>query len=170
MNFFEECARAITSIPQDEYKKFSDKYDSAKDIILLGNGGSNAVASHIAQDMTKRGGKRALSFTDPSMLTCFINDYGMDFAYTRFLEFYTNPETFVILISSSGNSTNLVNAVRWCESEKIDYGILTAFNSNNAMRNTANNEIFKYHIDTESYGVAECVHQIFLHAIVECAV
>lgn len=150
MNFFEECARAIECMPSEEYKKFSDKYDASHDIILLGNGGSNSAASHIAQDMTKRGGKRAMSFTDPSMLTCFINDYGMDFAYSRFLESYATPSTFVILISSSGNSRNLVNAVRFCESEKIDYGILTAFDEHNNMRSAAKNAVFKYHIHTDS--------------------
>jgi len=169
MIFFNECVDAINSISNEEYKKFSKQYDGSTKIILLGNGGSNAAASHIAQDMTKRGGKVAMAFTDPSMLTCFTNDYGQDLAYMKYLEFYADPSTFVILISSSGNSENLVNCVKWCESNNVPYGILTAFDKENQMRGFALNSVFRYHVDTNSYGVAECVHQIFLHGIVECS-
>jgi D-sedoheptulose 7-phosphate isomerase len=169
MIFFNEYIDAINSINDKEYKNFSNQYNHSKKIVLLGNGGSNAAASHIAQDMTKRGGKVAMSFTDPSMLTCFTNDYGQDLAYMKYLEFYADRDTFVILISSSGNSENLVNCVKWCESNGILYGILTAFDKENRMRKFALNPVFKYHINTDSYGVAECVHQIFLHGIVECS-
>jgi len=168
MEFFNQCVDAINSINGQEYEKFSNQYRQSKKIILLGNGGSNAAASHIAQDMTKRGGKTAMSFTDPSMLTCFINDYGQDLAYMKYLDFYAGIDTFVILISSSGNSENLVNCVKWCEKNNVLYGILTAFDEGNSMRKFALNSVFKYHINTNSYGVAECVHQIFLHGIVEC--
>ena len=168
MTFFDECAMAIKNIPDKEYNKFKNTYSNSSNVILLGNGGSNAVAAHIAQDMTKRGGKRGLSFTDSSMLTCFINDYGMDSAYRQFLEFFADRDTFVILISSSGNSNNLVNCVLWCENNNIPYGILTAFDQNNSMRMASRNAVFNYYIDTQSYGVAECVHQIFLHGVVEC--
>jgi D-sedoheptulose 7-phosphate isomerase len=169
MIFFEQCVDAINSIDNKEYDKFKNHYYNSNKIILLGNGGSNAAAAHIAQDMTKRGGKRAVSFTDPSMLTCFINDYGQDLAYVKYLEFYADYDTLVILISSSGNSENLVNCVKWCEKNKIKYGILTAFDKINKMRIYAIEPAFNYHIETHSYGVAECVHQIFLHGIVECS-
>lgn len=168
MNFFDDCIAAINSMEEKEYRKFEQQYNNSHKIIILGNGGSNAVAAHIAQDMTKRGGKRAISFTDPSMLTCFINDYGMDNAYRQFLEFFADDSTLVILISSSGNSSNLTNCVFWCENNNIPYGILTAFDKNNSMRTVSRNAAFNYYIDTQSYGVAECVHQIFLHGIVEC--
>jgi D-sedoheptulose 7-phosphate isomerase len=169
MNFFNECISAINSINNNEYVKFKNQCNEKNKIILLGNGGSNAVAAHIAQDLTKRAGKRAMSFTDPSMLTCFINDYGQDLAYTKYLEFYADPDTFVVLVSSSGNSENLVNCVKWCESNNVLYGILTAFDKSNRMNRFALNPVFNYHVDTYSYGVAECVHQIFLHGVVECS-
>src|SRR3954462_7973888 len=103
MKFFEECLSNLGSNHLgEEYAKYLKEYEAHTKFILMGNGGSNSAASHIAQDMTKRGGKRALAFTDPSMLTCFINDYGMEQAYAKYLEFYADSDTFVILISSSG--------------------------------------------------------------------
>ena len=67
--------------------------DMFRDIIIIGNGGSNSIASHIAQDYTKCLGKRAISFSDPSRLTCYINDYGRDNAYMEFLKDFGSTKT-----------------------------------------------------------------------------
>ena len=86
MKFFEECVQNLNAGDIiDEYKKYYEEYEAHEKFILIGNGGSNSAAAHIAQDMTKRGGKKALAFTDASMLTCFMNDFGIDKAYSKFL-------------------------------------------------------------------------------------
>jgi D-sedoheptulose 7-phosphate isomerase len=167
MGFFDDCIAALVELKHDnEYKKFINVYNDHKKIIVIGNGGSNAAAAHIAQDFTKLGGKQGLTFSDPSMLTCFMNDYGVDEAYKKYLESFADNETLVILISSSGNSKNILNCVKYCSEKKISYGVLTAFMANNPVRMTASSARFNYYVDTMSYGVAECVHQIFLHGAV----
>lgn len=169
MKFFEEC---VANLQREElgseYQKYRSAYETHKKFILIGNGGSNSAAGHIAQDMTKRGGKRAIAFTDSSMLTCFMNDYGVDQAYARFLEFYADDDTFIILISSSGESANIVKSVAWCQENMLKYGVLTGFSGRNTVRMMSEDATFNYHIPTASYGVAECLHQIFLHGVVEC--
>ena len=132
-------------------------------IIIIGNGGSNAVASHIAQDYTKVLDKRAISFSDPSRLTCYINDYGRDNAYAEFLDDFAGKDTLVILISSSGDSMNIVNAAKYCESSEIDYIALSGFNKNNKLNNL--NSKLKFWVDSTDYGIVECTHQAFLHSI-----
>lgn len=166
MSFFDECIKAIDSL-DFEYNNFKRVFDQYNKIIILGNGGSNAIASHIAQDYTKRAGKRAMSFSDPSMLTCYMNDYGVNDAFVEYLDDFADNDTLVIFISSSGNSSNIVNAIFYCKQKNIPHGILTAFNSDNRARRIADKALFDYHVDTQSYGVAECIHQIFLHAVVE---
>ena len=169
MKFFQECLDNLDSTHlADEYSKYDKEYENHHKFILIGNGGSNSAASHIAQDMTKRGGKRALAFTDASMLTCFMNDYGVDQAYAKFLEFYADSDTFVILISSSGESKNIIECVNWCQSRGLRFGVLTAFKNHNTVRTMSSDAQFNYYIPTVSYGVAECLHQIFLHGVVEC--
>jgi D-sedoheptulose 7-phosphate isomerase len=169
MKFFDECMFNLDGNHiVEEYRKYNDRYEAHQRFILIGNGGSNAAAAHIAQDMTKRGGKKAMAFTDASMLTCFMNDYGVDEAYSKFLEFYAEPDTFVILISSSGESTNIIRSIRWCQQNGLPYGVLTAFAETNAVRTISEDAVFNYYIPTNSYGVAECLHQIFLHGVVEC--
>jgi D-sedoheptulose 7-phosphate isomerase len=168
MKFFEECVQNLDGLHIiDEYQKYYEAYQVHEEFILIGNGGSNSAAAHIAQDMTKRGGKRALAFTDASMLTCFMNDFGVERAYSKFLEYYAKPDTFVILISSSGESKNIIESVHWCQTENLRYGVLTAFGDRNTVRTMSTDAVFNYYIPTQSYGVAECLHQIFLHGVVE---
>lgn len=169
MRFFDECVEHLSNHDlASEYNKYCDAYEGHRKFILIGNGGSNSAAAHIAQDMTKRGGKRALAFTDASMLTCFMNDFGVDQAYAKFLEYYADQDTFVILISSSGESVNIIESVRFCQANDLRYGVLTAFGKANTVRVMSSDSAFNYYIPTVSYGVAECLHQTFLHGIVEC--
>lgn len=150
----------------DQFEKFKNAFEKYNNIIILGNGGSNAVASHISQDYVKFHNKNSIVFSDPSMLTCFINDFGMENAYCRFLQYYAKKDTLCILISSGGESKNIINCINWCENNSIPYGILTGFKSTNSARSIAHNALWNYHIDSMDYGIVECLHQIFLHGVV----
>lgn len=166
-NPFTEYTKALQCAHiEEEFQKFKNCFKKYNNIIILGNGGSNAVASHISQDYVKFHNKKSMVFSDPSMLTCFINDFGMENAYCKFLEYYANQETLCILISSGGESKNIINCIEWCKKNSIPYGILTGFNSKNTARSIATNALWNYYIDSESYGIVECVHQIFLHGVV----
>ena len=93
-----------------EYKENLQKIiDSFEEIIILGNGGSSSIASHISQDYTKKLKKKSFTFSDSSRLTCYSNDYGYENAYKHFLTEFATEDTLVILISSSGNSQNILN-------------------------------------------------------------
>ena len=143
-------------------KEWVNGYDN---IIIIGNGGSNAIASHISVDYTKFLGKRAFSFSDAPMLTAYINDYGRDEAYKQFLSEFVDGYTFVILISSSGNSMNIVNAAQWCEENEVEYAALSGFDPTNKLNSM--NAGFKYHVNYNSYGVVELSHETLLHSIVD---
>ena len=127
-NPFDEYIKALSAISiNEEFNLFKNAWESSSKIIILGNGGSNAVASHISQDYVKFHNKKSLVFSDPSMLTCFINDFGMDKAFQKFLEFHADQDTLVILISSSGNSMNVFNCALHCKSSKIQFILLSGF-------------------------------------------
>lgn len=138
--------------------------DGHQNIIIIGNGGSNSVASHISQDYTKQLDKRCISFSDPSRLTCYINDYGRDEAYVEFLKDFTDKDTLVILISSSGNSMNIFNCARFCKSLGIKFISLSGFDEGNRL-NTFDGGMMKYWVNSHDYGVVETAHQILLHSI-----
>ena len=167
MNPFKEYIEVLECAHMgDQFEKFQKAFQNHSRIIILGNGGSSSVASHISQDYMKFKGKKVSILSDPSMLTMLTNDFGYDNAYQKFLEYYVEDETLVILMSSGGESKNILNCLTWCEENDVNYGVLTGFESNNRIRTMATNAMWNYHIASKSYGVVECVHQIFLHGVV----
>ena len=167
MNPFNEYVEALQSAHMgNEYEKFKEAFESHDRVIILGNGGSSSVASHISQDYMKFHGKKVSILSDPSMLTMLTNDYGYENAYQKFLEYYVEEDTLVVLMSSGGESENILNCLTWCEENSVDYGILTGFSPDNRIRSMATNAIWNYYINSEDYGVVECIHQIFLHGVV----
>jgi len=89
-----------------------------KTIFLFGNGGSAADAQHIAAELEARflRERRALRChaltTNTSTLTAVGNDYGYEFTFSRQVEAYCRKGDAVIAISTSGNSPNVLEAVR----------------------------------------------------------
>ena len=80
-------------------------------VIIAGNGGSAAIASHVCVDFTKQGGIRSVNFNEADLITCFANDFGYENWLEKSLEFYADKKDLVILISSSGKSQNIINAL-----------------------------------------------------------
>jgi len=167
VNPFNEYIKTLESAHiSSEFEKFREAFENHQRIIILGNGGSSSVASHISQDYMKFCGKKVSILSDPSMLTMLTNDFGYEYAYQKFLEYYVEKETLVVLMSSGGESKNILNCLIWCEENKVDYGVLTGFSSENTIKSKALNALWNYYIASDSYGVIECVHQIFLHGVV----
>lgn len=151
----------IENIKIQELKSIINKYNK---IIILGNGGSSSIASHISQDYTKVLKKRVITFSDSSRLTCYSNDYGYENAYKQFINEFADNDTLVILISSSGESKNIINCKEYCQEKNISTIILTGFDSLNTL-NVSKNNLLTYHVPSNDYGIVECCHLIFLHSI-----
>ena len=167
MNPFTPYIETLQSAHMEvEFFKFQKAFHTHPRIIVLGNGGSSSVASHISQDYMKFHGKKVSILSDPSMITMLSNDFGYENAYQKFLEYYVEDDTLVVIISSSGESINMINCMNYCENHGISYGVLTGFHPHNTLQRNAQYAKWNYHVDSESYGVVECVHQIFLHGVV----
>jgi len=86
-------------------------------IISCGNGGSMCDAMHFAEELSgkfrsDRPALPAISISDPSHMSCVGNDYGYDFVFSRYVEALGRKEDTLLAISSSGNSRNVVNAMK----------------------------------------------------------
>ena len=160
----DDLKRCLNDIREEDLEKLKDIILSKEKIIILGNGGSNAISSHISQDYTKALGKKALSFSDASRLTCYINDYGMENAYSKFIEHFAESETLIILISSSGNSDNIVNAANYCIG-KHDIITLSGFNKKNKLNSYSDKSLLSFWVDSAEYGIVEIMHEIILHSL-----
>lgn len=89
-----------------------------KKILLFGNGGSAADAQHIAAELSgrykkeRRGLPAVALTTDTSALTAISNDYGFDYMFSRQVEAIANEGDAVIGISTSGNSSNVLEGIK----------------------------------------------------------
>tara|TARA_B110000090_G_scaffold90791_1_gene102951 strand:- start:3947 stop:4534 length:588 start_codon:yes stop_codon:yes gene_type:complete len=93
-------------------------------IITCGNGGSHCDAMHFAEELTgryrnDRKSLPAIAISDAAHLTCVGNDYGFDAIFSRFIEGMGNNGDVLLAISTSGNSMNIVNAVRAAKEKNI---------------------------------------------------
>ena len=137
---------------------------TGKKIIVVGNGGSAAMASHVAVDLTKAAGCRAVTFNEADLLTCFANDYGYENWVERALNFYADKGDVVILISSSGTSKNIVNGAIWAKKNDLYVITLSGFNNDNPLRKLGDINLW---VDSKGYNIIEMAHHIWLVSIVD---
>ena len=133
-------------------------------IIILGNGGSAAMASHVSVDLTKTSGVRAINFNEADLLTCFSNDFGYENWCAKALEYYSEPKDIIILISSSGNSKNIINAAKYCKKNNLFFVTFTGFNGLNKLYKLGN---INFKVDSKNYNHIEMTHHIWLLSIVD---
>ena len=99
-------------------------------IISCGNGGSMSDAMHFAEELTgryrnDRKSLPAIAISDAAHLTCVGNDYGYEFIFSRFIEGMGNNGDVLLAISTSGNSMNIVNAVKAAKEKNMKTIVLT---------------------------------------------
>ena len=139
--------------------------DSGGKLMIFGNGGSAAIASHVSVDLTKNALIRSVNFNEADLITCFSNDYGYEKWVEKAVEFYSDKNDVLVLISSSGKSQNMINAIKSAKKRKFKKIIsFTGFNKNNPLNK--NSDIF-FWINSKSYNIIENSHQFYLLMIVD---
>lgn len=138
--------------------------DAGRKVLVAGNGASAAIASHVAVDLTKTAGIRALTFNESDLITCFANDYGYEHWVSRAVEAYGDPGDLVILISSSGGSPNIVNAARTARARGLGVATLSGFRPDNPLRALGDVNLW---VDSGAYNIVETTHQSWLLACMD---
>ncbi len=133
-------------------------------VIMIGNGGSAAIASHLAIDYSKNGRIPALAFSDAAALTCLSNDYGYEYVFAKQIEYHAKPEDTLIAISSSGRSMNILNAVS--VAKKLGCKVITysGFKEKNPLNLSGD---LNFYIASLEYGYVEVAHTGLGHAILD---
>ena len=98
-------------------KLLAQSIQSGGKVISCGNGGSHCDAMHFAEELTGRfrDNRRALPaicVSDASHISCVANDYGFEFIFSRYIEALGSKGDVLLGISTSGNSTNVINAAK----------------------------------------------------------
>ena len=166
--FLKSMKDSLENISLNDVYRLSDIVQNTKGkIVILGNGGSNAISNHMAEDYTKALKKPSLSFSDSARLSCYANDYGYENAYKQFLLEFVGNDDLVILISSSGNSENIIRCAQYCIANNIQFIALSGFDETNKLKTISNKKaLINFWVNSTDYGVVECTHEIFLHSII----
>jgi|SRR3989338_2397249 len=133
-------------------------------IFFIGNGGSAAIASHMAIDFWKNGGIRAIAFNDGSLLTCISNDFGYKHVFEKPLQMFANDGDVLVAISSSGKSENIMQGVDAAQSKGCSVITLSGFDKSNPLRSKG---IYNFYVPASEYGPVEITHQYICHCILD---
>jgi D-sedoheptulose 7-phosphate isomerase len=155
----------------------SDAYDWAMHLALrthaqgnklmfIGNGGSAAIASHMAADFTKTGNIRTVAFNDSSMLTCLGNDLGYENVFAKQIEMHARPGDFLVAISSSGRSANILKGVAAARTMGCAVLTLSGFQADNPLRRQGDINMW---VNSGEYGFVEIAHLALCHAVLDMA-
>jgi len=166
--------RLLTTMDMDSVEAMVSCFLKAragdKTIFFAGNGGSAATASHFAQDLTEVGRKakvrsfRTMSLTDNvSFITAVANDYGYEKIFAVQMSELFKPGDVLVAISASGNSPNVVEAVKYARELKgVSIG-LVGFDGGKLR--TLCDHVVHVQTDKGEYGPVEDVHMILDHMI-----
>lgn len=133
-------------------------------VFFIGNGGSAAIASHMAVDFWKNGSIPAMAFTDNSLLTCISNDFGYENVFAKPIEFFAGKNDILFAISSSGKSKNILNAVKAMKDRGGCVITLSGFKRDNPLYSKG---VCNFYVSSSEYGLVEVIHQYICHFILD---
>ncbi len=135
-----------------------------KKILIFGNGGSAAIASHFSVDLTKNAKIRCTNYNESDLITCFSNDFGYEHWIEKTLEYYGNKGDVLIVISSSGKSKNMINACVAARKKKFSKIItFTGHSINNPVKKLGDINLW---VNSKAYNYIENIHQFWLLSLV----
>ena len=141
--------------------------DSGSRLILAGNGASCAISSHAALDFTKQGKLEALTFTDSALVSAYSNDFGFENALVEMFNSYRKDGDVIILISTSGNSTNVVNLAR--RARQLGHTVVS-FTGKSASNELKKNSDTAFWVNSHAYNIVENTHMIWLGYLIDSLV
>jgi D-sedoheptulose 7-phosphate isomerase len=143
---------------------------TSKRIYVCGNGGSAAIADHLCCDLSKGTHfshlpslKTHSLVANTALLTACANDYGFEKGFSYQIEMFGEKGDALIAISSSGNSENILNAVKIAKQKGLMTIGLSGF-TGGQLKDIAD---LSLHVNFSNYGLVEDSHQILMHVFAQ---
>ena len=167
-NYFNQFSKVLSNYNEKDFLKIvkilKETKKNKKKVILVGNGGSAAMASHVSVDLTKMCKIRAVNFNEADLLTCFSNDYGYENWVHKAIFFNADKGDLLICISSSGQSKNIINGAMYAKKVGCKVVTLTGFNRMNKVKKIGHINLW---LDSKNYNLIEMTHHTWLLSIVD---
>ena len=169
-DYYQQYIRVLNSFDKSSLgpvlDTFLDVRDKGGTLWVAGNGGSAAIGDHTVCDVTKgthtegQPTIKSISLTsNTAMLTALGNDLDYEQVFSQQLKYYLGKNDAVLLVSSSGNSPNVVKACEYANSRGVPTIAFVGFKGGK-LRHIAKHCVW---IPIENYGMAEDAHQGLMH-------
>jgi D-sedoheptulose 7-phosphate isomerase len=173
--YFDDFKRLINFNDDEIKKKISNlkkivvsTKKNGKKILIFGNGGSAAIASHFSVDLTKNAKIRCTNYNEADLITCFSNDFGYEHWVEMAIKYFGDKGDVLIVISSSGKSKNMINACIEARKKKFSKIItLTGHSVNNPIRKLGDINLW---VNSKAYNYIENIHQFWLLSLVDLVI
>lgn len=141
-------------------------------VFICGNGGSSANANHISNDLhygfLKMSGQRirVISLSaNQALISCLANDTGYENIFSSQLDSLSCPGDLLIALSGSGNSPNILKALRLCQQNGVRTTSIVAFDGGLAKKESEN----CVHLKIDDMQIAEDFQLILMHSAIRQA-
>lgn len=131
-------------------------------VMLGGNGGSAAIASHAENDLSESGGVRAMVFTEQPVLTARSNDFGYGSVFERPIDMWAEPDDLLVTVSSSGKSENIVRALTIARKKQCKLITYSGFSPDNPSRSLGD---LNFYVPSSVYAYVETAHMSLIHFV-----
>ena len=135
--------------------------------MVIGNGGSAAIASHLHNDLSKAVGVRAMVFNESPLLTALANDDGYHTVFHTPLKLWADRGDVLIAVSSSGESESIVCAAQLCAERGCRVLTFTGFKPGNRLRQLGDVNVY---VPSGEYGFVEMAHSVIGHCMTDLAI
>jgi D-sedoheptulose 7-phosphate isomerase len=136
-------------------------------VLLIGNGGSAAIVSHMHNDLCKALGVRAMVFNEAPLLTALANDEGYPEVFHRPIQLWADRHDVLISVSSAGESENIVRAAALARDKGCKVVTFSGFKPTNRLRQLGDLNVY---VPASTYGYVEMAHSVIAHCVTDIAV
>jgi len=146
----------------------AERFAAGRKVLICGNGGSACDAMHFAEELTGRFNEDrpplpAIACIDPGHLTCTANDYGFEHVFSRWVEALGKKGDVLIVLSTSGNSPNILKAVE--AATKLDMQTVGLLGRGGGkLQDACEHEIV---VPGETSDRIQELHMLILHTLVQ---
>ena len=173
-NYIDEIFSSIFDLDFENLEKAAKQIlytiKNNNNIFVCGNGGSAAIANHYVVDFLKffrensNYKPKITSFSNSiETITAISNDLNYDKIFSYQAENLCNKNDLIIIISSSGNSKNIVELVKFSKKKKIKTIGFSGFKGGYLKKNSN----ISIHINAQNYGISEDSHHILMHGLLQ---
>ncbi len=173
-DYVSNLQQVLSQVDESQFEKVLQKLrevtSAGKRIYVCGNGGSAAIADHLCCDWSKGTHFKHLPalktqslVANGALFTAVANDFGFEKSFSTQVEMFGEPGDVLLAISSSGNSPNIIEAVKAASEKGMTTIGLCGF-SGGKLKTSADLCLY---VAYDNYGLVEDAHQILMHVLAQ---